>query len=249
MYVKTTSVFGFLQLRTLAALRRLRRMTARFDEEQTLIDRWLAAVTKAGVPRPRPRARDRALRAADQGLRRHAPPREGELPAHPRHDRRSGGSVRAPTPSAPRRSARRAKPRSPIPRAASSSSRSRRSASRRSRRRRSRSRSSAARPAARSGRPEPMEVSFKDEIESPEARRRRDLPRRGHPRGHQGAAAVGRRLRRRLPGRAGVAPARRHGAGAATTWTSSACTSRPAPTRPPPRRCSARRSTTRCAAR
>ena len=35
----------------------------------------------------------------------------------------------------------------------------------------------------------------------------------------------------------------------ATTWTSSACTSRPAPTRPRPRRCSARRSTTRCAAR
>ena len=49
MYVKTTSVFGFLQLRTLAAMRRLRRMTARFDEEQTLIDRWVAAVTKAGV--------------------------------------------------------------------------------------------------------------------------------------------------------------------------------------------------------
>src|SRR5262249_28627513 len=43
------------------------------------------------------------------------------------------------------------------------------------------------------------------------ARRGRDLPQRGHPRGDQGAAAVGRELRRRLSGRAGVAPARRPG--------------------------------------
>ena len=49
MYVKTTSVFGFLQLRTLAAMRRLRRMTARFQEEQLLIDRWLAAIGTAGM--------------------------------------------------------------------------------------------------------------------------------------------------------------------------------------------------------
>jgi indolepyruvate ferredoxin oxidoreductase beta subunit len=49
MYVKTTSVFGFLQLRTLAAMRPLRRMTARYHEEQAMIDRWLAAIGTAGM--------------------------------------------------------------------------------------------------------------------------------------------------------------------------------------------------------
>ena len=44
-----------------------------------------------------------------------------------------------------------------------------------------------------------------------QARRGRDLPWRGHPGGDQGPAAVGRELCRRLPGRAGVAPARRAG--------------------------------------
>ena len=38
-----------------------------------------------------------------------------------------------------------------------------------------------------------------------QARRRRDLSRRRHPRGDEGAAAIRRGLRRRLPGRAGVA--------------------------------------------
>jgi indolepyruvate ferredoxin oxidoreductase beta subunit len=50
MYVKTTSVFGFLTLRLLASLRRLRRMTARYHEEQALVDRWFAAV-RAAAPR------------------------------------------------------------------------------------------------------------------------------------------------------------------------------------------------------
>jgi indolepyruvate ferredoxin oxidoreductase beta subunit len=54
MYVKTTSVFGFLTLRILASLRRLRRITGRYHEEQALIDRWLEAVRSAA-------ARDRAL--------------------------------------------------------------------------------------------------------------------------------------------------------------------------------------------
>ena len=49
MYVKTTSVFGFLQLRTLAAMRRWRRMTARYHDEQPLIDRWLAAIRTAAA--------------------------------------------------------------------------------------------------------------------------------------------------------------------------------------------------------
>jgi indolepyruvate ferredoxin oxidoreductase beta subunit len=54
LYVKSTSVFGFLALRTLASLRGLRRMTGRYHEEQALIDRWLEAIRAAG-------ARDLAL--------------------------------------------------------------------------------------------------------------------------------------------------------------------------------------------
>jgi indolepyruvate ferredoxin oxidoreductase beta subunit len=42
--VKTTSVFGFLMLRTLAWLRPLRRATSRYKNEQQLIERWLDAV-------------------------------------------------------------------------------------------------------------------------------------------------------------------------------------------------------------
>jgi len=49
MYVKTTSVLGFLQLRTLAALRPLRRMTSRYHDEQPLIERWLGAIRDAGA--------------------------------------------------------------------------------------------------------------------------------------------------------------------------------------------------------
>ena len=56
-----------------------------------------------------------------------------------------------------------------------------------------------------------MERSFKKEVQALQAGRRRDLPRRRHPRRHQGAAAVGRVLCRRLSGRAGVASARRPG--------------------------------------
>jgi indolepyruvate ferredoxin oxidoreductase beta subunit len=49
MHVKTTSVTGFLMLRLLAALRPLRRMSARYAEEQALIARWLAAIAAAGA--------------------------------------------------------------------------------------------------------------------------------------------------------------------------------------------------------
>ena len=82
-----------------------------------------------------------------------------------------------------------------------------------------------------------------------QARRRRDIPRRGHPRRDQGAAAVGRVLRRRLPGRAGVAHdgrAERRARHRSTSWAS---TSRPTRPKPARRRCSAPRSTIRCAAR
>ena len=49
LYVKTTSVFGFLLLRSLAWLRPLRRMTARYAEEQAIITRWLEAVATAAA--------------------------------------------------------------------------------------------------------------------------------------------------------------------------------------------------------
>ena len=49
IYLKSTSVIGFLMLRLLAALRPLRRMTARYAHEQALIERWLAAIAAAGA--------------------------------------------------------------------------------------------------------------------------------------------------------------------------------------------------------
>ena len=48
MHVKTTSVAGFLMLRSLAWMRPLRRISARWHEEQALIDRWLKAVLESG---------------------------------------------------------------------------------------------------------------------------------------------------------------------------------------------------------
>ncbi|MGP1678524.1 MAG: indolepyruvate oxidoreductase subunit beta family protein [Burkholderiales bacterium] len=50
LHVKTTSVTGFLLLRLLAALRPLRRMSARYAEEQVLIERWLCAIAAAAEP-------------------------------------------------------------------------------------------------------------------------------------------------------------------------------------------------------
>jgi len=47
LYVKTTSVFGFLLLRSMAWLRPLRRATGRFHDEQQLIERWLDAIRAA----------------------------------------------------------------------------------------------------------------------------------------------------------------------------------------------------------
>ncbi len=49
IYLKSTSVMGFLMLRLLAALRPLRRMTARYADEQGLIERWLHAVRDAAA--------------------------------------------------------------------------------------------------------------------------------------------------------------------------------------------------------
>jgi len=47
LYVKTTSVFGFLLLRSMAWLRPLRRATGRFHDEQQLVERWLDAIRAA----------------------------------------------------------------------------------------------------------------------------------------------------------------------------------------------------------
>ncbi|MEK7435296.1 MAG: indolepyruvate oxidoreductase subunit beta family protein [Pseudomonadota bacterium] len=50
LHVNSSSVFGFLMLRALAWLRPLRRMSARYAEEQALIERWLAAIAAAPEP-------------------------------------------------------------------------------------------------------------------------------------------------------------------------------------------------------
>ncbi len=47
MYVKTTSVSGFLLMRFLAWLRPLRPLTSRWHEEQALIGRWIDAIAAA----------------------------------------------------------------------------------------------------------------------------------------------------------------------------------------------------------
>ncbi|MGC2518320.1 MAG: indolepyruvate oxidoreductase subunit beta family protein [Burkholderiales bacterium] len=52
MRVKTSSVSGFLLMRSLAWLRPLRRLTSRYGEEQALIGRWLAAIAHAGKTDP-----------------------------------------------------------------------------------------------------------------------------------------------------------------------------------------------------
>ncbi len=50
LHVNSSSVTGFLMLRLLASLRPLRRMSARYAEEQALIARWLAAIAAAPAP-------------------------------------------------------------------------------------------------------------------------------------------------------------------------------------------------------
>jgi indolepyruvate ferredoxin oxidoreductase beta subunit len=47
MHLRTTGVFGFLMLRAMAALQPWRPRTARYAEEQALINRWLEAVAQA----------------------------------------------------------------------------------------------------------------------------------------------------------------------------------------------------------
>ena len=47
LHLHTTSIHGFVLLRTLAALRPLRRASSRFREEQAIIERWLATIANA----------------------------------------------------------------------------------------------------------------------------------------------------------------------------------------------------------
>jgi indolepyruvate ferredoxin oxidoreductase beta subunit len=47
LHLNSSSVTGFLMLRSLAWLRPLRRMSARYAEEQALIERWLSAIAAA----------------------------------------------------------------------------------------------------------------------------------------------------------------------------------------------------------
>ena len=69
MDVKTTSVIGYLRFWLLAKLRPLRRFMHRYREEQAQIESWLAHVLRRGEAVARSRARNRRMRAADQGLR------------------------------------------------------------------------------------------------------------------------------------------------------------------------------------
>ena len=52
-HIKTNSLLGFAMLRAAAGLRFWRRRSARYAEEQQLIERWLAAVVKAARTSPR----------------------------------------------------------------------------------------------------------------------------------------------------------------------------------------------------
>ena len=75
MRLQSTSINGFLRLWLLARMRRWRRMSYRFAEENRAIEAWLDAIAQAAPALARARARDRRMRAAAQGLQRHAPPR------------------------------------------------------------------------------------------------------------------------------------------------------------------------------
>jgi indolepyruvate ferredoxin oxidoreductase beta subunit len=52
MHVRTTSVGGFLLLRCVALLKPLRPLSSRWQEEQALVDRWLAAIIAAAKHHP-----------------------------------------------------------------------------------------------------------------------------------------------------------------------------------------------------
>ena len=71
MHIKTSSVFGYLLVRSLAWLRPWRPMSYRYREEQALIERWLGLVARRGAPRRRRwRARSPSARASSRATAR-----------------------------------------------------------------------------------------------------------------------------------------------------------------------------------
>ena len=93
--VRTGTVSGFLLLYALAGLRRWRRGTLRFQEEDARIEAWLARIRAPGRARLRPGGGAGAGAAAHQGLRRNARARLAQLLPAGRSS--SNGSRRAPT--------------------------------------------------------------------------------------------------------------------------------------------------------
>ena len=79
MEVRTTSVAGYLRFLLLAKLKRFRRRTYRYCEEQAAIEAWLALIAAAAAKSTATGPRSRGMRAADQGLWRHLEARRCEL--------------------------------------------------------------------------------------------------------------------------------------------------------------------------
>jgi len=96
MHVKTTSVSGFLLLRFLAWLRAAAASHLALARGAST-DRALASCDRRGGEAGRKaRFGNCAVRPADQGLRRHAQARQGQLPEDPRHARRGRRGARRP---------------------------------------------------------------------------------------------------------------------------------------------------------
>jgi hypothetical protein len=70
MHIKTSGVFGFLLVRSLAWLRPLRPFSYRYHEEQELIERWLALVSDAAGAMRRLRSRWRTAPASSRATAR-----------------------------------------------------------------------------------------------------------------------------------------------------------------------------------
>ena len=96
--VGSHTVLGMALAARARLARWLRKRGNRFAEEQALIERWLDAVVQGTRSRLAPGPRGRAVRPADQGLRRHQRARQGQPAAR---DRPLGGRPRPPL-AAPR---------------------------------------------------------------------------------------------------------------------------------------------------
>ena len=79
MEVNSVSISGYLRFRLLAKLRRLRPRSYRYGEEQREIESWLGLIVGGCGAIERACAGSRRMRAADQGLWRHAQARQRQL--------------------------------------------------------------------------------------------------------------------------------------------------------------------------